>query len=193
MDHQDIRTLQILEEIGSNSVPSQRALAKKLNVSLGLVNSFMKRLAQKGFFKARTIPRNRVKYILTPIGAAEKTRLTYKYIQHSYQFYKDARQKLSRLCENIIKQGARRVVFYGATEFAEIAFISMQEASLDLVAVVDDQKKGREFLRHAIRPSEDLKALSFDKVLITVLDERDEVFNKLLKMGIPENEIVIFE
>jgi len=61
MDHQDLRTLQILEEIGNDHVPSQRELARKLNVSLGLVNSFVKRLAHKGYFKIRNVPKNRVK------------------------------------------------------------------------------------------------------------------------------------
>ncbi|MBU4208797.1 MAG: winged helix-turn-helix transcriptional regulator, partial [Proteobacteria bacterium] len=88
MDHNDIRTLKLLEEIEENHVQSQRELAKKLDISLGLVNSFIKRLAHKGFFKITTIPKNRVKYILTPEGVVEKTRLTYKYIQHSYRFYK---------------------------------------------------------------------------------------------------------
>ena len=77
MDNQDIRTLKLLEEIENGHVPSQRDLAKTLNVSLGLVNSFIKRLAHKGYFKITTIPKNRVKYILTPKGAAEKARLTY--------------------------------------------------------------------------------------------------------------------
>jgi len=51
MDHKDIRTLKLLEEIEENHVQSQRELAKKLNISLGLVNSFIKRLAHKGFFQ----------------------------------------------------------------------------------------------------------------------------------------------
>lgn len=72
MDHQNFRTLQILEEIENSYGTSQRELAGKLNVSLGLVNSFMKRLAHKGYLKVTTIPKNRVKYILTPKGAAEK-------------------------------------------------------------------------------------------------------------------------
>ena len=61
MDTQDIRTLKILEEIEGNKTPSQRYLSDQLNISLGLVNSFIKRLAQKGYFKVTAIPRNRVK------------------------------------------------------------------------------------------------------------------------------------
>ena len=84
MHVKDIRTLSILEEIDQKKSPCQRYLAKKLNISLGLVNSFLKRLAQKGYFKITTIPKNRLKYILTTKGAVEKARLTYNtFILHN--------------------------------------------------------------------------------------------------------------
>jgi DNA-binding MarR family transcriptional regulator len=92
MDPKDIRTLKILEKADNDIIPSQRDLARELNISLGLVNSFIKRLVKKGYFKVTHVPRNRVRYMLTPMGASEKTRLTYLYIQYSYNFYKDARQ-----------------------------------------------------------------------------------------------------
>ncbi len=47
MDHQDLRTLKLLEEIDKDETPSQRDLSRKLNISLGLVNSFIKRLGSK--------------------------------------------------------------------------------------------------------------------------------------------------
>jgi len=100
MDNKALRTLQLLEEIEQNHTLSQRYLAKQLNVSLGLINSFIKRLGKKGYFKITTIPKNRVSYIITPKGIAEKSRLTYEYIHHSYQFYKGARSKLSHLFQN---------------------------------------------------------------------------------------------
>jgi len=77
MDPKDIRTLKILEQVDNGKTPSQRDLAGELNISLGLVNSFIKRLVKKGFVKIRTVPKKRLKYILTPHGAAEKSRLTY--------------------------------------------------------------------------------------------------------------------
>ena len=122
MDPKDLRTLKILEKVDNDAVPSQRDLAKDLNISLGLVNSFIKRLVKKGYFKARHIPKNRMRYFLTPKGAAEKTRLTYLYIHYSYNFYKDARQKLRELYSNLEKQGVSRLVFYGAGDLAEIAY-----------------------------------------------------------------------
>jgi DNA-binding MarR family transcriptional regulator len=194
MDHQDLRTLQILEEIGNDHVPSQRELAKKLNVSLGLVNSFVRRLAQKGYCKITSIPRNRVKYILTPKGAAEKTRLTYEYIQYSYHFYKGARQRLRRTFEELVELGVRRVVFYGANDLAEIASISLQETPIELTAVVDDLEMGKNFLGGVVADPAELESLSYDRIVITADDgSREEILERILARGIPRSKAVALQ
>jgi len=193
MDREDIRTLKILEEIDNDHTPSQRDLSKKLNISLGLVNSFVKRLANKGYFKINNIPKNRVKYILTPKGAAEKTRLTYQYIQHSFEFYRNAREKLHKLFKYLNKQGVRRVVFYGTGDFAEIAFISLQETSIQMSAIVDDNKSGEKFLGGVVKDPASLNSFSFDRILITTMISKDKVLEKVLEQGIPQSKVVMLE
>ena len=193
MDHKDIRTLKLLEEIEENHVQSQRELAKKLNISLGLVNSFIKRLAHKGFFKITTIPKNRVKYILTPEGAVEKTRLAYKYIQHSYKFYKDARHKLRKLFQKLEAEGVSLIVFCGASDFAEIAYISLQETSIEIVAIVDMLKAGEQFLGYFVLDSVYLKSLSFDRILITAIESREIILDDIIEKGVSDSKIVTIE
>jgi DNA-binding MarR family transcriptional regulator len=193
MDKIDIRTLKILEEIDNDHTPSQRDLSKKLNMSLGLVNSFVKRLANKGYFKINNIPKNRVKYILTPKGAAEKTRLTYQYIQYSFQFYRNARKQLHKLFKHLMTQGVRRVVFYGTGDFAEIAFISLQETSIQMLAVVDDNNMGEKFLGGIVKDPDVLYSLSFDRILITSMISKDNVLEKLLEKGIPRSKLIMME
>jgi len=193
MDNQDLRTLKILEEIEKDKAPSQRYLAGKLNISLGLVNSFIKRLAQKGLFKIKNIPKNRVKYILTPKGAAEKTRLTYKYIQYSFQFYKSAREKLRILFYGLTKNGNKKIVFYGAGDLAEIAYISLQEVPIELVAVIDDNKAGEIFMDFVITTSDYLTTIYFDKIIITSIDETENILNNILKKGISRSNVAMLE
>jgi DNA-binding MarR family transcriptional regulator len=193
MDRKDIRTLKILEEIDNDYTPSQRDLSKKLNISLGLVNSFVKRLSNKGYFKINNIPKNRVKYILTPKGAAEKTRLTYQYIQYSFEFYRNAREKLRKLFKYLMAQGVRRVVFYGTGDFAEIAFISLQETSIQMLAIVDDNNIGEKFLGGVVKDPDILYSLSFDRILITSMISKDKVLEKVLEQGIPRSKLVILE
>ena len=190
MDLKDIRTLKILEKLESEKTPSQRDLSGELNISLGLVNSFVKRLVRKGFVKITTIPKKRIKYILTPRGAAEKTRLTYEYIQYSYDFYKEARQKLRNLYSDLAEQGIARIVFYGAGDLAEIAYISLQETPLNLVAIVDDEQQGKKFMKFIVADPALLSRISFDRILVTTINLRDEIFKKIVKFGISPELII---
>jgi DNA-binding MarR family transcriptional regulator len=190
MDSRDLRTLKILERVDNEKTPSQRDLAGELNISLGLVNSFIKRLVTKGYVKITTIPKNRIKYILTPRGAAEKTRLTYKYIQHSYSFYKDARQKLRELYADLEEQGVTRIVFYGAGDLAEIAYISLQETQIQLAAIVDDEKIGTRFMKFVVADPAHLKTLTYDKILVTTINSRSAIYQKIAQIEISSDLVI---
>lgn len=190
MDNRDIRTLKILEEIEMNQAPSQRYLSDKLNISLGLVNSFLKRLGQKGYFKATTIPRNKVKYILTPKGALEKSRLTYAYVQHSFKFYRDARKKLRDTFFELENSGVKKIVFYGAGDLAEIAYLSLQETSIKLVGIVDEKHHHKPFFQLRIRSLKMLAGMKFDKIVITKLGPDGVLHDKIITSGVAKGKII---
>jgi len=190
MDDQDIRTLKIFERLEEDQCPSQRAIAKKLNISLGLVNSFIKRLVNKGYFKVTNLPANRVKYILTPAGAAEKTKLTYEYIKFSFNFYQATRQRLEKLFHDFEEQGIQRLVFHGAGELAEIAYLSLQETSISLVAISDLRKAGESLVGTPIVPPADLLKLRFDRVMVTAISPADDNVGVLTQLGIDPARIV---
>jgi DNA-binding MarR family transcriptional regulator len=193
MDPQDIRALQILEEIETGYSPSQRDLARKLNVSLGLVNSFMKRLAKKGYVKITTIPKKRVKYILTPQGFAEKSRLTYEFIQYSFRFYKKAMRSLVTLLEDLDKNGTTKIAFYGATDLAEIAFISLRATDMELVCVVDEEKKGDKLFGLTVKSLDEVRGPDFEKIIITTFDSKNEISHILQGNNIPREKIIFLD
>jgi len=191
MDPQDLRSLQLLEEIDNDHSPSQRDLARRLNISLGLVNSFIKRLAMKGYVKVTTIPRNRVKYILTPKGFAEKSRLTYEFIQYSFHFYKRALRDIEDLLDDFQKKGDKRVIFYGANDLAEIAFISLRGTGIELLGIADDQKEGKDFLGFTVKSITELQKAGFDKIIVTTVDSKEAQVDKLVRKKIPREKIVM--
>ncbi len=193
MDPQDIRSLQILAEIEENNIPSQRDLANRLDISLGLANSFIKRLVRKGYVKITTIPKNRVKYLLTPKGFAEKSRLTYEFIQYSFRFYRDALRKFEYLMGELKKQGVERVIFYGAGELAEIAFLALTENDIELIGIADDFKKGHKFLGFHVRSVRELKYLDFDRAIITNIDSKQILANNLVREGISGAKIITID
>lgn len=193
MNHRDICVLRILEEIQENATSTQRELAGKLNISLGLVNSFIKHLGRKGYLKITTIPKNRLRYVLTPTGFAEKTRLTYRFIQYSFDFYRTARKRAKAALRSLEDEGVRNVVFYGAGDFAEISYISLKETNLKMVAIVDDFRSGEKFLGHTIGHPSGLNLLDYDKIIVRSIDSKDAIYENLQKLNIPRTKIFMFE
>ena len=88
MDKDGQRALFVLQEVEQNPILTQRALSQKLGVALGLTNLYLKRLVRKGHIKITTFPKNRIRYLLTPRGIKEKSRLTYEYLQYSLTYYR---------------------------------------------------------------------------------------------------------
>src|SRR5438128_8230552 len=152
MDLQGQRDLLLLSELDRNGGATQRTLAIKLGVALGLTNLYLKRLARKGYIKITTIPRNRIKYLLTPRGMGEKSRLTYLYMQYSLSYYRDMRQRLKDVLSGLSSAGAKRIVIAGTGELAELADISVRVLDLTLVAFVVVNE--RTFLSYAFYPTD---------------------------------------
>ena len=59
-------SLRLLDEFTREPMVTQRALSGRLGIALGLVNAYVKRLYKKGYIKVKNLPRNRIKYIITP-------------------------------------------------------------------------------------------------------------------------------
>ena len=188
MDLQSQRDLQLLNEVEQNAAVTQRSLAKKLGVALGLTNLYLKRLARKGYIKITTIPRNRIKYLLTPRGVAEKTRLTYLYMQYSLSYYRDMRQRLKVVLTGLASAGAKRIVICGTGELAELTYISLREMDLTLVGFVDGDQGT--FLSYPLWPIEALPNWEFDAVLIADLEEAKKIQARIIRTGAARDKIV---
>lgn len=188
MDKQEIRTLRILEEIERDNTISQRTLSQRIDISVGLVNRFIKRLVEKGYFKATTIPSHRVKYILTPKGIAEKTRLTYEYLRYSLKFYREIKESLQEVLDEIIKDGVETILLYGSGEIAELAILFSKIGKVDIVGLVDDEGGGR-CLDLKISDLSKIDDLSFDAILILHTKEVKERIDVLNELGIKKGKI----
>ena len=191
MDNKAHRTYRILEEISEDQSLTQRKLSKKLGIALGLTNLYLKRLIKKGYIMVDTMPRNRIIYNLTPKGIAEKSKLTYEYMKYSFNFYKDLRLRVKKVFLAIEKDKAKKIVFYGAGEIAEIAYLSLQETSLDLVAVVDDFKVGKNFFGKKVKPAKLIKDVIYDRVIVAALASKEEIYKKALELGLAEERLIL--
>ena len=82
MDLEAHRDLQLLEAVEQDARVTQRTLANKLGIALGLTNLYLKRLVRKGYIKCVNVQSNRITYLITPSGIVEKARLTYEFMPH---------------------------------------------------------------------------------------------------------------
>ncbi len=188
MDREEIRTLRILEEIEQDNTISQRTLSQKINISVGLVNRFIKRLMEKGYFKATTIPSHRIKYILTPKGMTEKTRLTYEYLRYSVRFYKELKSSLQEVLNEVKASGVSTILLYGSGEIAELAILFSAVNKIEIAGIVDDLGGGS-CLEMNISDLSNIDDFSFDAVLVLHTQDVKEKTEKLTKLGI-ENKII---
>jgi len=136
MERQGERDLEILTAIEEGEPLTQRALAQRLGVALGLTNLYLKRLTRKGCIKIVEFPkkpaaRKRLRYLLTPRGIAEKTRLTYEHMTYSLNLYRRARQTLRESLGLLAECGAKRIALYGIGEAAELAYLTLKELGLE--------------------------------------------------------------
>src|SRR6185369_13267310 len=91
------RELKLLEAIAEDNEVTQRRLASRLGIAVGLANLYLRRLARKGFIKCVNVRANRVRYLITPKGIAEKSRLTYEFMAYSLQVFREGRQHLKTM------------------------------------------------------------------------------------------------
>lgn len=164
MDQASQRDLKILTEIAHRQDVTQRGLSKSLGIALGLTNLYLKRLVHKGYVKITTIRPNRLSYLLTPQGIAEKTRLTYEYMTFSLVLYRETRGTLREALQPPLAEGIKRVALYGADEAGELAYLTLREVGVEPVAVYGDG--GGTFLGLPVRPRHELDGVGFDRVVV---------------------------
>ena len=189
MDVESRRDLQLLEALEQESSITQRTLAVRLGIALGLTNLYLKRLIRKGYVKCVTVSPNRLIYSLTPKGMARKARLTYEFMKYSLDFYRDARQHLRR---NLVQAVAerKRVAIYGTGDAAELVFLLIRDMGLELVAVFGAEHDGH-FLGHPVQTIADHAGVAYDVLVVAVLERPAGTAKLLRQLGVPEGKMLM--
>ena len=138
---------QILDEIERNPSISQRQLSDNLGVSIGIVNWHMKRSVTKGLVKLQKAPARRYLYYLTPVGFAEKARLTAEYLASSFDIFRKGRLQYEALFRVCGASGWENVVLLGDSELVELAGMALARTDGVTIRAILDPRSNRE--RHA--------------------------------------------
>lgn len=190
MDRDRLHEYNILEEISRDETISQRDLAERLNLSVGLVNAFIKRLIAKGYFKVTTIPRNRVRYLFTPKGIAEKSRLSLEYLRYSVTFYRHIKESLTEVFRQMKAADGRRVVIWGGGEISELACLYINDTDLVVAGVVVPERPRRlTLMGHPVRSPAQIGDFEFDSVLVASTEDAFDAVDRLVELGVDRARI----
>lgn len=186
--NEDIIVLKIMDEIENSDAITQRSLSEKFGVALGLVNTYIKYLVKKGYVRVSQFPRSRYKYLLTPEGISEKSRLAYKHLSYYNNLFRTVRQDSLKLFKELGKKGINEVAFCGIDEVAEISYLSLKESGIKLFGVYEIDYKGS-FFDFKVREIKKIKEDFSGAIYISSLKKKVELYKALLGVGVAKEDI----
>jgi DNA-binding MarR family transcriptional regulator len=175
--------LDTLLELKQNPSLTQRSLAHRLNISLGLTNAILQNLIHRGWVKAQKMTGRKILYLITPQGIARATNLVYDRFRETQNYYQYTKELLTSYLTELYNQGKRRAVIYGVNQLAEITYLSLLDSPLKLhsIITVDPTLPKKKFLGHEVLAlSEFAQKISETSnpenliILSTISQEKDE-------------------
>lgn len=112
--------LSVMESIvapeDSSASLTQREIARRSGLSLGMTNALLKRLADRGWVKLTRISTRTIRYALTPEGLSEIARRTAGYFRRSAKNAEVYRERLESFVLGERHKGIGTLVLVGSTE-----------------------------------------------------------------------------
>jgi len=190
---EDMGLLAVMDVLVDEEQVTQRELSRRTGLNLKKVNYCLHKLLEKGHVKFQRAINNPDKraylYILTPAGFKAKSYLTYRFLKFTFDFYNQVESKLKRSLRDMAKAGVKRVVLCGASEAVNIVLGLVEGNRIEVVGVLDREDGEIRFEGLPVIQWSDLQEIAWDGVLITALDELEEVEARLSDLGLPEERI----
>lgn len=127
--------LGLLQAVEEDASISQRGLAQRLGIALGLANGYLRWCAGKGLIKMHSLSAKKYAYVLTPQGFLEKSALLGRHIQDSFALFRKAREECQALIQEFESKGIKKIVLVGSGDLQDFAYMVGQESTLEFCAV----------------------------------------------------------
>ena len=194
--------LDTLLELKENPSLSQRSLAHKLNISLGLTNSSLQNLIHRGLIKAKKMTGRKILYLITPKGMVQATNFIYDRVRETQHYYQYTKDLLTTSFTNLYNKGARKAIIYGTGQLAEITYLSLLDSPLKLHSILTDEPASskKKFLGHEILTLSDFTQKISQTpapenliILSTVSQEENKILITIIKefKNLPKNIPII--
>lgn len=116
------KELTLLNQIQENSqVLSQKILSEKTGISVGLINTVLKKMIHKGYVKAKAINKKKLHYLLTRKGSAQLIKKSYNSMLNTIRHYQQLEAKIKITLSQISQTtGKNKFLISGNGELSEI-------------------------------------------------------------------------
>jgi len=184
------RELRLLEEVETDPEVTQRRLASKLGVALGVANLLVRTMGRKGYIRATQLGWKQWVYIVTPAGFARKVSLTLAYVDRFLEHYRRVRVLLSEELGALSLNAESRIAIYGTDELAELVYLCLRDIGVTEIEVLGQQANGRRLLGMEVRSLEAMDAGDYTLVMLAFPTQAESKRASLIASGVPPAQIV---
>jgi len=186
MTPEELRTLTLFNTVESSPGINQRQLARELDVSLGLTNTYFQRVLKKGWIRAQQVKPRRWLYFLTPQGALEKSRLSLSYLNRTLDSFRELKRKGDEHLRILSKKGVSGIHLCGEDDLTEVLSFCFSGVEIELLSVIPE-KDLLDNLEQSANPTlPELK--SGELILLASLEHRTLIAELLAQQGLQKNQ-----
>ncbi len=187
----------ILDLIEKDSKTTQRTMSDSIGVSVSMINAYLESYEKKGYINRKYHSTKTVEYFVTKKGIERRKLLNIWYLQSSHSVYTSAKNNITLFLKQIIHNGFKNILLYGAGEVAEIMLLSINnDANLPLKvkAVIDDDvdKQNQTVVNIPIISLDKIEDFDFDGILVSSYKHHVVLNEKLETIGYPKDQTINF-
>jgi len=175
-----LNELNLLGRIGANPRITQAELARQCDLSVAMVNNYMKTLSDSGFLEYRRKSSKSVSYHVTPAGTMRMEAIGQDLLLEMIGLFGKAKERVMDLILSRLGS-AKRVVLYGTGDLAVIAFHALESRGIRVIGVCEDDpaKIGLEWCGREISNASQIRYLEPDAVVLCDRERTEEIYRGL--------------
>lgn len=128
---QNLATLQVISEtLKEDPQASQRTLAKKANMSLGMMNAILGRFVERGWIMLTNVNGRKLAYAVTPDGISELAERGKLFAMRTFKLANDYSETFCKKFIEAKKSGKTKVILYGDSYIKFILKYTCNEVGL---------------------------------------------------------------
>lgn len=130
----DIKTLQsIAETLEEEPLASQRVLAEKAGMSIGLMNAVLKRFVERGWIMLSNVNLRKLSYAVTPKGISELSARSQKFAKRTFELVNSYNKIICDVVSKAKNEGKTALVLYGESYIKFLLVYACEKEKLKFI------------------------------------------------------------